>query len=82
MSWTKMLNRGGEMVISATKEAIKFAGAGMPIASEEVQNSRLNTCKTCEFYIKGENRCGKCGCYLKPKIAMATTSCPLSKWLT
>lgn len=41
-------------------------------------------CRLCEHYMFdtriNKERCGKCGCFLGPKIKWAVSNCPLGKW--
>lgn len=62
---------------SATKDHAK---AGFAQAQDELQAERLEICKGCEFYIPAQDRCGKCGCYLKSKSAWKSSKCPIGKW--
>jgi len=48
--------------------------------SEEVYNTRVDTCKSCNKYDKFENRCIECGCYIPAKAKIVLDSCPLEKW--
>lgn len=47
-------------------------------ASEEKVKERQAICDACEF--KKDNRCQKCGCFWKVKIALETETCPINKW--
>ena len=62
---------------SATKDHAK---TGFAQAQDELQAERLEICKGCEFYIPDQDRCGKCGCYLKSKSAWKSSKCPIGKW--
>jgi hypothetical protein len=48
--------------------------------SEADKEKRLNICKSCEFYDAGQERCSKCGCYLKVKTYLKAERCPVGKW--
>tara|TARA_R110000751_G_scaffold265734_1_gene364810 strand:- start:28 stop:393 length:366 start_codon:yes stop_codon:yes gene_type:complete len=66
-----------------TKAAGKYAGSGFKNVSEEQQKERMEICKGCEFYKSdGNPTCGKCGCFLKAKVAWASESCPIGKWMS
>jgi hypothetical protein len=41
---------------------------------------RMKICASCEEYIKEENRCNLCGCYMRVKTRIATEKCPIGKW--
>lgn len=48
------------------------------IASDELREHRWSTCKSCEFL--SNDRCSKCGCFMKVKVAFITSKCPVGKW--
>ena len=50
------------------------------IHDEDIVNKRLDICKGCEFLFKPTNTCKKCGCFMKVKTKIATSSCPIGKW--
>ena len=46
---------------------------------ESTYQRRLATCKSCDF-LYNENRCSKCGCYIKAKCSLTTEECPEGYW--
>ncbi len=50
------------------------------IVSDEVHNHRMNICGGCEFFIKENKRCSKCGCFMHVKSKFSQTNCPVDKW--
>jgi hypothetical protein len=50
------------------------------LVPEEVSKLRLEECGRCDYYDKQQNRCKKCGCYMKVKVKFVNTSCPVGKW--
>ena len=48
------------------------------IHDEEVLKMRWDLCLSCEFL--NDNKCDKCGCFMKVKHKMAVASCPIGKW--
>ena len=48
------------------------------IHDEEVLKMRWDLCSSCEFL--KDNKCDKCGCFMKVKHKMAIASCPIGKW--
>ena len=50
------------------------------LVSKEEGDRRRKICNTCEYFDKDRNRCKKCGCALKAKIAFKSARCPLNKW--
>jgi hypothetical protein len=50
------------------------------LAPRDTQLARLEECKKCEFYEPNDQRCKKCGCFMKFKVTMSYEKCPLDKW--
>ena len=48
------------------------------IHDEEVLKMRWDLCSGCEFL--NNNKCDKCGCFMKVKHKLAMASCPIGKW--
>lgn len=48
------------------------------LCTQEEKNSRLNICKTCEYFTG--SRCKKCGCFLQTKAKFKAAHCPIRKW--
>ena len=48
------------------------------IHDEEVLKMRWDLCSGCEFL--NNNKCEKCGCFMKVKYKLAMASCPEGKW--
>ena len=46
---------------------------------EDVLKMRWDACSSCEF-LMDNNRCKKCGCFMKVKHKLAMASCPIGKW--
>jgi hypothetical protein len=49
--------------------------------SDEVRESRLEMCRSCEYYDDSQIRCRHCGCFLEHKARFALDSCPIDKWV-
>ena len=69
-----------QMAKNLASAAKDHAKTGFAHAENEVQESRLEICRGCEFYIPEQDRCAKCGCYLKSKSAWKASRCPVGKW--
>lgn len=67
-------------LLSLTKTMLTQVKAGCPVATEETQKERAKICEECPLFIREDFRCGSCFCYLKYKIAWATSKCPEDKW--
>ena len=48
------------------------------IHDEEVLKMRWDLCSGCEFL--KDDKCDKCGCFMKVKHKLAIASCPVGKW--
>ena len=46
----------------------------------EIAESRLKTCRECEFFQKNYSRCSKCGCIMSVKARIPGMKCPVGKW--
>lgn len=63
-----------------TKSTIKHVTTGAKNADMNLQQQRLDICNDCSFYDKENDRCKKCGCFLKVKTKWLSSQCPLKKW--
>ena len=48
------------------------------IHDEDVLKMRWDLCSGCEFL--NNNKCEKCGCFMKVKHKLAMAKCPVGKW--
>jgi hypothetical protein len=48
------------------------------IHDEDVLKMRWDLCSGCEFL--KDNKCEKCGCFMKVKHKLAMAKCPIGKW--
>ena len=48
------------------------------IHDEEVLKTRWDLCLGCEFL--KDDKCEKCGCFMRVKHKLAIASCPVGKW--
>jgi len=53
---------------------------GSPRSEEEVAKSRLEICRTCEYFRPKTETCRKCGCFMKAKTMLLNAKCPIGKW--
>jgi hypothetical protein len=67
-----------QMAMSLVKDGARWIKGGMRLVEDEVAAERLNICNSCEFYVG--SRCSKCGCQMRVKTTLATSSCPIGKW--
>lgn len=55
-----------------------FIASGFAMASEELAGQRWEICQGCDQLAL--NRCRQCGCYMKVKVKLETSKCPIGKW--
>jgi hypothetical protein len=46
----------------------------------KVAAERLDICEACDQYNIITTQCGKCGCFMKVKTLLKSSSCPIDKW--
>jgi hypothetical protein len=73
----------GAMAKSLSSSMVNWAKAGFSKVPQHVRDSRLSTCRACEYW-RGQNfgglgQCLKCGCS-GGKLWLPTEKCPLLKW--
>lgn len=49
-------------------------------SSKELFDQRINTCKTCEFYIAARMQCSECLCWIPVKAHITHAKCPKGIW--
>ena len=75
----------GEAIGSVAKRQ-KFDLRGMKervkavmLHDQDIIDKRWDICKGCEF-LTDNDKCQKCGCFMKVKTRIATVACPIGKW--
>lgn len=53
---------------------------GAPRSEGDISDSRLEICKTCDFFRPKTQTCKKCGCFMKAKTLLLNAKCPIGKW--
>ena len=41
---------------------------------------RWNICMSCDRLLKVTRQCKECGCFMKVKVRLKNSTCPLGKW--
>lgn len=72
MRMAKNLASDGAKIV---KNAIK---GNQTLVDDDTRNSRWSICQSCPFL--QNDRCVKCGCFMKVKVAFQTSNCPENKW--
>lgn len=76
---TKRIIESAEMIKTVVVEASKI-DVLHPVISKEAIERRMEICKTCDKFEPIQERCKQCGCFMRVKTALRTTSCPLNFW--
>ena len=51
-------------------------------STEEEQENRIAICDECHLKTMrvGQRHCAECNCYIKFKVKLRATTCPIEKW--
>ena len=61
-------------------KSAKYFGKGLPVlVSKDLVVERYSICEQCP-HLTDEGRCTECGCFMKKKVNLAASSCPIGKW--
>jgi len=52
----------------------------MIIVPKDVAQKRFDICKSCDRLLKPTFNCKECGCFMKVKVKLNDSHCPLGKW--
>jgi hypothetical protein len=64
-------------IVDVTTGAIRN---GKIYAPDSIRETRMDICKSCEYFSKEKVKCKKCGCHLVQKTSFAASRCPIEKW--
>ena len=73
----------GQMALTVAKAIIdetKSIVSGDDPIDQDTINKRIEVCNSCEFFVKEDGRCIKCGCFMQIKASMRSQTCPIGKW--
>jgi hypothetical protein len=73
----QMVQNVGQSVVRNVQSVVD--GNALNVSDNE-KDRRLSICRSCEFFIKEQERCSKCGCYMAIKTYLKAESCPVGKW--
>ena len=61
-------------------KSAKYVGKGLPLlVSKDLVIERYTICEQCPNLTE-VGRCTECGCWMKRKVNLAASSCPIGKW--
>lgn len=49
-------------------------------ANQDLYDTRIEVCSSCDLLIKPTFQCKECGCFMKLKAKLVDATCPLGKW--
>lgn len=73
-----MLQMAKNLMEDGTKIISNAVKGNTTLVDDSVRENRWSVCETCPFLL--DNRCTKCGCFMKVKVAFQTSKCPEGKW--
>jgi hypothetical protein len=73
----RMLFDLGNTTLDALNE---YKRRGLLLTEEEKVDARMEICNSCKVFNKESARCSICGCFMKIKIRLIASSCPVGKW--
>ena len=74
------IEMAGNLAVSIKDAALQFLKSGKVMVYDDIRNTRLAICYTCDAYIKEQKRCSRCGCFVEAKARMSGAKCPIDKW--
>ena len=69
-----------EIADTTSNVMTEYARRGLIVADEEKMNMRMTLCSECKSFDKNSARCGLCGCFMKVKVRLEASKCPIAKW--
>ena len=80
------LHKQARNAVGALGRVLKALSTGdQVLATPPVRSTRLMKCQTCPLSKPDDlpvehRRCEHCGCYIEPKVALQTETCPEGHW--
>ena len=69
-----------DKVKSVIKDTSKYIASGAQNVPPEEYLRRAKICDSCVHFVKKDNVCGVCGCYMDVKAKWSTSEGPKNKW--
>lgn len=67
----------GETAVDVLKE---YKRRGLLLSDDDTLNDRMAICLDCKSFNKESTRCSLCGCFMKIKVRLEASHCPVGKW--
>jgi len=74
----KLVKNTGQLMKEALDMADFALKKGHIRATDTKIKERLEICKKCDKF--DGSRCNLCGCFMKYKVVLASSVCPIGKW--
>lgn len=56
------------------------AASGEPAVEPEERARRIAICEGCDYFVRADRRCSRCGCWVDAKAGFRTQQCPEARW--
>lgn len=57
-----------------------YASKGILLTEEKKMLTRMQLCSICNSFDAKQARCKLCGCFMKVKVRLDVSRCPIGKW--
>ena len=58
----------------------EYKNRGTVLADDAKVDTRMELCAGCKSFDKDSARCSLCGCFMKLKVRLDASKCPVGKW--
>lgn len=69
-----------ELAGTAKDVISEYQRRGQLVSDENKMNIRMELCAGCKCFDKASARCSLCGCFMKVKVRLEASKCPVGKW--
>lgn len=76
----ELLQRLKNLSETVTDSFGEMAKGNNIFAEQQIQQTRMSTCQSCEHFNVKTTQCRHCGCFMSAKTKLKTASCPIGKW--
>jgi hypothetical protein len=76
----ELLERLKNLSETVTDSFGELAKGNNIFVEQQIQQTRMSTCQSCEDFNAKTTQCKKCGCFMSAKTRLKTASCPVGKW--
>lgn len=76
----ELLQRLKNLSETVTDSFGEIAKGNSVFVESATQQSRIDICKSCEYFNSKTTQCRHCGCFMSAKTKLKSGSCPIGKW--